>query len=193
MTAYSFRVLGPFTVPTLKSGAERTIDFTFARNSVFEQAETAANGRFDIAKAIGCYVFGLSPKGGPRTWPYYVGKACDQTLHKRVFQIQDKADLYNGIVADYPNDRPFVYLLPLLTPSGALARLNSNANRIRIAEQELIGMAWRVNSDLWNVQHRAALDSFQIEGLTTSGQVSNAAKSLRTMLGRQAKKSTGAG
>lgn len=44
--------------------------------------------------------------------------------------------------------------------------------------------------ELRNVQHRAALESFEIEGLTTTGRVSTAAKELRVMLGRAPRQET---
>ena len=182
--SYRFQVLGPFTVPTSRSRGKREIDFARARDEVFEAAALAVRDRYDITEAIGCYLFGLSPRGGPKTWPYYVGKACEQTLYKRTFQPSDKPRIYNDILDEFDAARPFIYLLPLLTPSGLPARLNSNAKRIRIAEQELIGMALRVNTDLWNIQHRAALESFVIDGITTSGRVSEAAGAMRTMLDR---------
>jgi hypothetical protein len=111
-------------------------------------------------------VFGLSPPGSPKTRPYYVGQACHQTLFTRVFQPTDKPGVYNGILGQYERATPFVYLLPLLTPSGRLAALGagSTARRIGLAEHELIGMALRSNPDLWNVQHRVAMESFVIEG-----------------------------
>ena len=181
---YRLQVLGPFRVPTMRRRGRRRIDFDLARDAVFEAAQEAVGGRYDLYDAIGCYIFGLSPRGA-RTWPYYVGKACDQTLHKRVFQSQDKPRLYDDILSEYDRATPFVYLLPLLTPAGNLARLKSNGRRIQLAEQTLIGMALRVNPDLWNIQHRAALDSFTIDGISASrGRQSEAAARLRTMLDR---------
>lgn len=180
---YRLQVLGPFKVPTVRRRGRRHIDFDQARNAVFEAAQIALRGS-DIHDAIGCYIFGLSPRGA-KTWPYYVGKACDQTLYKRVFQSQDKPRLYDDILTEYDRATPFVYLLPLLTPAGNLARLKSNSRRIHLAEQTLIGMALRVNPDLWNIQHRAALDSFTIDGISVSkGRRSDAAAKLRTMLDR---------
>jgi len=171
-------------VPTVRKRGRRRIDRIPARDAVFEAAQEAVSGRYDMYDAIGCYIFGLSPRGS-RTWPYYVGKACDQTLHKRVFQSQDKPRLYDDILSEYDRATPFVYLLPLLTPAGNLARLKSNGRRLQLAEQTLIGMALRVNPDLWNIQHRAALDSFTIDGISTSrGRQSVAAMRLRTMLDR---------
>ncbi len=181
---YRLQVLGPFRVPTERRRGRRWIDCIPARDAVFEAAQESVGSRYDMYDAIGCYIFGLSPRGA-RTWPYYVGKACDQTLYKRVFQLQDKRRLYRDILSEYDRATPFVYLLPLLTPAGNLARLKSNGRRIQLAEQTLIGMALRVNPDLWNIQHRAALDSFSIDGISTSrGRQSEAAARLRTMLDR---------
>lgn len=189
MGNYRFQVLGPFRVPTVKKRGRARVECDQARDAVFSAAEQAAKGRFDVTKAIGCYVFGLSPAGGPVTRPYYVGKACDQVLYKRVFQPQDKRDLYDDIIGWFERATPFVYLLPLLTPGGTLARVGSNAARIRLAEQNLIGLALRVNADLWNVQHRVALESFTIEGISQlRGKPSEAARRFRAMMDRAPKK-----
>lgn len=182
---YRFQILGPFDVPTVKKRGSRKIDFKHnrARNSVFEQAERAFGA--GVKEAIGCYVFGISPPGGPRTWPYYVGKACDQTLYCRLFQLQDKPNKYNDILWQYYRGKPFVYLLPLLTPGGALAKLGTNRSKIDLAEKTLIGMAMRVNPELWNIQHVRALDSFMIDGISKRrGKPSEAAKRFRTMIDR---------
>lgn len=185
---YRLQVLGPFRVPTLRRYRRRHIDFENARDVVFEDAQRALINRYDVRDAIGCYVFGLKPPGGSRSWPYYVGKACNQTLFKRVFQAQDKPKKYDDILSEFERATPFVYLLPLISPGGGLARLGSDHNkrRIGLAEQQLIGMALRVNPDLWNIQHRRALESFTIDGISKMpGRRSAAATLFRTMIDRQ--------
>lgn len=184
---YRFQVLGPFRVPTMRWHRRRRIDFANARDSVFEEAQEVLGGKYDICDAIGCYVFGISPSGRPRTWPYYIGQSRGQTLWKRVFQ-GDKKRIYNEILDEFVKGRPLVYLLPLIAPSGGLARLGSNNNkrRINLAEQHLIGMALRVNPYVWNIQHRRALESFTIDGLSKMpGRRSDAAESFRAMIDRQ--------
>jgi hypothetical protein len=184
---YRFQVLGPFRMSVeRRSRGMRGIDCQQARDEVFEQAEEACGGKYDVTKAIGCYVFGLSPSGASRIRPYYVGKACDQTLYKRVFQPTDKPGLYDEILNWYEKAAPFVFLLPLLTPSGVLARLGSNGRRISLAEHTLIGMALHANPDLWNIKHRVALESFTVDGTAAaSGRLSNAAAAFRSMLDRE--------
>jgi hypothetical protein len=99
---------------------KRKIDFVQARDAVFSAADEAVKGRYEVTRAIGCYVFGMSPAGGPITRPYYVGKAGDQPLYKRVFAPQDKPDLYDDIISWFERATPFVYLLPLLTPAASV-------------------------------------------------------------------------
>lgn len=186
---YRFQVLGPFRVPTFKArkNGRKQVDFEIARDAVFEDAQKVVGSKYDIHDAIGCYVFGMNPPGGPKTWPYYVGKACDQTLYNRVFQPPSKPRIYNQILDEFERGRPFVYLLPLVSPGGGLARRGSNNNKSRIdlAEQQLIGMALRVNPHLWNVQHRMALESFTIDGISkTPGKPSGSAQRFRTMIDR---------
>jgi hypothetical protein len=184
---YRFQVLGPFRVPTIHWHRRRRIDFSNARDAVFEQAQEVVGSKYDICDAIGCYVFGLKPPGGSRSWPYYVGQAADRKLYKRVFELLDKPQKYDDIVWQFERATPFVYLLPLLSPGGGLARRGSaqNKKRIDLAEQQLIGMALRVNPDLWNVQHRRALESFTIDGISkTPGRRSSAATLFRAMIDR---------
>ena len=190
---YRFKALGPFKVPVIraKRSGKRKIDFANARSAVFGQAQEICGHLIDIEAAVGCYVFGLSPPGSAKTRPYYVGQACHQTLFTRVFQPSDKPTVYNGILGEYEKASPFVYLLPLLTPTGRLASLgaDSTARRIDLAEHELIGMALRSNPNLWNVQHRVAMESFVIEGTPAhKGAKSQAAKRFSHMLNLAAPK-----
>lgn len=186
---YRFQVLGPFRVPTVRTrkNGRRRVDFEYARDVVFEDAQKVIGSKYDICEAIGCYVFGMNPPGGPKTWPYYVGKACHQTLYGRVFQPPSKPRIYNQILDEFKRGRPFVYLLPLVSPGGGLAQLGaaSNSRRISLAEKQLIGMALRVNPDLWNVQHRMALESFTIDGISKApGKLSGSAQRFRAMIDR---------
>ena len=66
---YRLQVLGPFRVPTVRKRGRRCIECIPARDAVFEAAQEAVGGRYDMYDAIGCYIFGLSPRGA-RTWPY---------------------------------------------------------------------------------------------------------------------------
>jgi hypothetical protein len=182
-SGYRFAVMGPYRVPFSKKG-KRRIDCLEARDVVFEEAEEHARKlNIDIYKAIGCYIFGLCPSGGPKEWPYYVGQSCEQTLYGRVFQKGDKTNTYNAIVKQYQRAWPFVYLLPLLTPEGRVAQRRSNQRIIDHAEHMLIGMALNANFDLWNIKHRVVLDSFSIDGTPQAARRdTKAAKQFRRML-----------
>ena len=186
-TGYRFAVLGPFRTPTTKRRGKRVIDFAQATDTVFRDAETQAVqklGVSDIRGAVGCYVFALKPSGGQVIWPYYVGQSCRQTLSRRVFQQTDKPKTYNAILGEYERAIPYLYLLPLLTPRGKLARVGTNQGKIDDAEQALIGMALRVNYSLWNIKHRAAIEAFSIDGTPTSGRRdTHPALTFRRMLG----------
>jgi hypothetical protein len=187
MTGYRFAALGPFHVPTGMYRKRRVVDFTTARDYVFEQAHEQAQrklGEDNITAAVGCYIFALKPSGGQVIWPYYVGQACRQTLHQRLFQKIDKPKNYNEILNEYKKATAYVYLLPLLTPSGRLAKLGANQKMINSAEFALIGMALRVNYSLWNIKHRAGIESFSIDGTPQSDRRDTLeALSVRRMLG----------
>lgn len=184
---YRFAVLGPFAVPLKRFRRRRVVDFDSATLSVFEAADEQGRNKLSISgigQAIGCYVFALKPSGGQVIWPYYVGQACRQSLQTRLFQLSDKPRTYNAILREYERAAAYVYLLPLLTPAGRLARLSSNQARIDHAEHSLIGMALRVNYSLWNVKHRAAMEAYTIDGTPQSGRRDTVpASSFRHMLG----------
>lgn len=182
---YRFRVLGPFRVPTTIVRRRRKIDFSRARDVVFEQAHEVCGETCDISTAVGCYVFGLSPPGGPRTRPYYVGQSRGQTLYARTFQKGDKPAVYNAILGQYERAAPFMFLLPLFTPSGRLAKLHSNKHRIDLAEHTLIGAALRANPDLWNIKHRVAMEAFTIDGTPGGSARSRASRAFAAMLNRE--------
>ena len=101
-----------------------------------------------------------------------------------MFQRADKVEKYRQIMEDcgYVKATPFVYLLPLLTPSGRPARLGSNKELIDCAEYELIGLGRKANSWLWNIKHRIGMDAFQIDGVhNTPGRLSQEARDLAAM------------
>lgn len=182
---YRFAALGPFAVPLKKYRSYQLIDFD-AVGKVFEEAERECKRRLrltGIADAIGCYVLALKPHNAPVIWPYYVGQTCGQTLGTRVFQKQDKVAKYKGIMMEYKRATAYLYLFPLVAPSGKrFARQGTNKGRIDKAEQALISMALRVNEALWNVQHRN--ESFTIDGTPLSqGKDTKAGASVRRMLG----------
>ena len=182
---YRFVTLGPFTVPLKKYRHYRLIDFDQV-GTTFEEAERECRRRFGfggVTDAIGCYILALKPVGGQVIWPYYVGQTRGQTLGTRVFQKGDKVAKYKGIMMEYRRATAYLYLLPLLAPSGErFARQGTNKSRIDKAEQALISMALRVNYALWNIQHRN--ESFTIDGTPLSGHKdSKSAISMRRMLG----------
>lgn len=105
---YRFAALGPFVVPAKLRYKKRVVDFDHARDAVFEQANEQARKKLGIANiedAVGCYIFALKPSGGKTVWPYYVGQACRQTLHRRLFQKSDKPRKYNEIMKEYRKAR----------------------------------------------------------------------------------------
>lgn len=154
--------------------------------TVYEEAENESQKRLKISgvtDAIGLYILALKPSGGQVIWPYYVGQTRDQTLGTRPFQKQDKVAKYDAIMKNYKKATAYLYLLPLITPSGKrFARKGTNARHIDLAEQALISMALRVNYALWNVKHRN--ETFTIDGTPLAGRRdTKAAISIRRMLG----------
>lgn len=161
---YRFRVLGPFEIEVIEQGTERHIKPRAARKPMFAEAQKLVGSSLDITQARGLYVYGLHTRAD-YDWPYYVGKAADLTLYKRCLHLSDKPRVYNEILQEYVNAKPFMYLLPLLTPSGKIASGEKAKRLIGIAEEQLIGIALQANSYLWNVQHRSKYESFVIDGI----------------------------
>lgn len=181
---YRFDVLGPFRVWSMRRSRPRHVDAEFSRDDVFEAAQKVVGADYDIRKAIGCYLFGIYPPGGPQS-PYFVGKACEETLYETVFQSPSPRRIYNQALRQFKSVTPFVYLLPLISLGTRRARLKSNRKIVDWAEQQLIGMALRVNPDLWDVQHRMGLQSFTIDGISKApGKLSGSAQRFRAMIDR---------
>jgi len=189
--AYRFRCLGPYNFKTHKDiNGDRTFCPRSARNEVFEAACRDANrmGMRDVCSAVGLYVFGLSPSGGEVTWPYYVGRASTQELYARLFQTTDKPRKYSAILREYEKARPLVYLFPLVTQAGNLARKTKRGSAvykiIEDAEYMMIGHAMSVNPFLHNVQNVISREKFIIDGTPPAiRRETNAARSFRKMMG----------
>ncbi len=196
MSFYRFRALGPFFFSIKQSPRHRVNKFMVfnplgARNEVFAQAEdqqhrikTGDVKLTDIKEAIGLYVIGL--KSGRRLVPYYVGKAVDQTIYTRLFQPQDKTAKVQAILNEQPGAKPFVFLFPMVTPTGRLARRGTAvaADVIDHAEYMMIGHAMHINPWLHNVSTVAARESFLIDGSPQADErETDFAKSYRRMMG----------
>jgi len=182
---YRFTTLGPFAVPLKKFRKYRLIDFSSV-GEVFEEAERECKKRLHltgVGDAPGCYILALKPFNSAQIWPYYVGQAREQPLGVRVLQKSDKVRKYKEIMKEYQRATAYIYLLPLLAPSGKrFAKLETNKTKIDKAEQALISMALRVNENLWNVQHRN--EDFTIDGTPMSNRRdTKAAASMRRLLG----------
>lgn len=177
-----FAAVEPVKVPLL--AGKRLLDFSRTAE-VFEKADDLSlkSLRVPVSGAIGCYVLALRPSGALRDWPYYVGQAHRQTLGDRVFQRSDKVEKFNDIVAscDYTRGTFKLYLFPLLTPSGRLARLGTNKALIDRAEFALIGLARAANEHLWNIKHRTGLDGLTIDGAFNSVSRTGPAKQVASM------------
>lgn len=179
-----FLSLGPYQIPVHKGA--RAVDFA-AADRLFDVIAPGIQAKhsIDIGQAIGCYIFALSPSGSRRIWPYYVGQSCFQTLSKRVFQRQDKIAKYGEILSrsGYVKAASVLFLFPLLTPTGRLARLGSNSGLIDRAEYTLIGLARRANTELWNSKHKVGMDAFRIDGVDKAdGRTHRGAMVVRRML-----------
>ncbi|SED17902.1 hypothetical protein [Rhodobacter sp. 24-YEA-8] len=197
MSNYRFRCLGPFEFPVYKStrhwkNHKRLYDPKTATESVFSQAamEERRIGIDGINGAIGLYVIGMKPRG--KLIPFYVGQAARQTIKARIFQRQDKLAKVIEILNIYTHAKPFVFLFPLLTPSGRLAKMpkagvsgTSNAQRIiTSAEYMMIGHAMNVNPWLHNISTVAERERFSIDGSPGSwGNQTKDARSYAEMMG----------
>ena len=196
MSGYRFRCLGPFEFPVYRSTRHwknhyRLFDPKTATEAVFEQAARQEHriGVEGIDQAIGLYIIGMKPRG--KLIPFYVGKAARQTIKERLFQKQDKLTKVTEILNVYKHAKPFVFLFPLLTPTGRLSRLptatpgGSAAEKvINSAEYMMIGHAMNSNPWLHNISTVVERERFSIDGSPgASGKQTKDAQSYSEMMG----------
>lgn len=196
MSAYRFRCLGPFEFPVYRSTRHwknhyRLFDPKTATEAVFEQAAQQEHriGVEAVDQAIGLYVIGMKPRG--KLIPFYVGKAERQTIKERLFQKQDKLAKVTEILNVYKHAKPFVFLFPLLTPTGRLSRVTVAARGgsakervINSAEYMMIGHAMNSNPWLHNISTVVERERFSIDGSPgASGKQTKDALSYAEMMG----------
>lgn len=196
MSGYRFRCLGPFEFPVYRSTRHwknhyRLFDPKTATEAVFEQADQQQHriGVTGIDQAIGLYVIGMKPRG--KLIPFYVGKAARQTIKDRLFQKQDKLSKVTEILNVYKHAKPFVFLFPLLTPTGQLSRVpraasgaSSTEKIINSAEYMMIGHAMNSNPWLHNISTVVERERFSIDGSPgTSGKQTRDAQFYGEMMG----------
>lgn len=130
-----FKPHGPFEIPVQRLPGGRNISPGSVTNFWSEHRELSA--------ARGCYLFAM--RAGAGVIPGYVGKACKSFIQECF--TPDKIGKYLQFAARYARGTPVLFFLT--APSG---RGRPNERAIDDCEQELITLAYRVSSNLMNVQ-----------------------------------------
>jgi hypothetical protein len=119
----------------------------------------------------------------------YVGQACKSFLVKEALNASNRGK-YNEVLSE-KNGRPFLFFVPMRTPTGRLRRSKTGAGRlatIDFLEEWLIATALRKNPNLMNNRKTRFLRSVHVTGVFNAkhGEATKAAQLLRKGLGLQA-------
>ena len=170
---------GEFAVPVSDVGlVNRTLN---ARRDFWEEVND--QGRAGLADAVGCYVFGIRAGGGITPW--YVGKTDNQSFERECFQA-DKINCYNDVLANYDRGTPVILLTARTTNNGRLCRPTRNEYEdVRALEKILIGLAYKKNWNICNVQGTRLLGDLVVPGIFNSDnrRITGPTRSLRLALG----------
>lgn len=103
--------------------------------------------RSGLSDARGCYVFGIRSSGGPRIFPWYIGKTNCQTFSTECFKPHQR-NHYSRALNFYDNKTPFLYLIAQMTDNESHFYKGQGAASIEFLETYLIGFGLRANKDL---------------------------------------------
>ena len=139
--AMRFGTFGPFDIPRDEYGnvSDSLSDFWEAVDSEWE---ALSSGR-------GCYVFGISPSGGSRVEPWYVGKTNKQGFDCECF-TPHKLNHYSRALNRYNRGKPRLFLVAQFGDDGKRLYRGSSGPAIDFLETYLIGIAIGANEDLLN-------------------------------------------
>ena len=172
MPERNYGLFGPFEIPRAANGRvdQRVLgDF-------WEKAEAGCPG---LAKASGCYIFGIRAAKGARPW--YVGQA--RKAFKRECFTDSKLLRYNTVLADQDKGTPILFLLARMTPGGRF-KMSLGVREAGWVESMLIHHCLDANGDLLNVSGTALSTEVVIPGLFRSppGKPTPEARFLKTLL-----------
>lgn len=165
-TKTTFSVLGAFKVPYHQGKAGRSI--TDENIKEFWKKTPA------IAKARGCYVFGVRAAKG--STPGYVGKAS-KSFKQEVFGFH-KIVRYQQFLTDYLKGTPILFFLVAGTKTGT-----PNKSHIKELEDYLIQIGVAANPDLLNIKG-TKVEEWGIAGIlrASKGKPSKAARDFKRLM-----------
>jgi hypothetical protein len=171
----NFDVAGPFKLK--RHGNKKLI----TQQSIADlRAEMEKRSR-GLSKAVGCYVFVIH--AGKGYTPYYVGQARRKSLLMEALNPSNLGK-YNNACSD-SNGNPFLFFLPMRTPSGHYRKKGTGGRALDFLERWLIAAAIAKNEDLINTKETRLLRKLTVVG------VFNAKKGKPTASSRELKRALG--
>jgi len=166
-----FAIHGPFEIPRGKKGL-----ITDVKQFWKELAEYGGEG---LLKAHGVYVFAIK---GPRTdksKPWYVGKASKNFRQEAL--NAENIRKYNGKLDETRRGKPWLFLLPELTESGARFARKADSVYTKELELMLIRRGLRANPDLLNLANTKMTREIEVAGFINSkqGQASESSREFK--------------
>lgn len=134
---------GPFEVPRDDYG-----NVSASLSDFWEEVDAEWAG---LSEGRGCYIFGVSPSGGNRVEPWYVGKTNRQGFASECF-TPHKLNHYHYALSIYNRGKPQLFLIAQFGPDGERLYRGSSGSAIDFLETYLIGTAIGVNKELRNKQ-----------------------------------------
>lgn len=162
--------------PNIPRAANGRVDQRVLRD-FWEEAEAGCPG---LAKASGCYIFGIW--AAKEAKPLYVGQA--KKAFKRECFTDSKLLRYNRVLADQGRGTPILFLLARMTPGGRFKKGLLGVREADWVENMLIRHCLDANKDLLNVSGTALSTEVVIPGLFRSppGKPTQEASFLKTLL-----------
>lgn len=128
------------------------------------EAEKYGVDRWQLRRAIGCYLFSI--KHGEKLTPWYVGKTSAQTGFYGEIFTPHKRQHYNAVLGQTHRKAGQILLFTLVTGTGRISNATqSTKSLIEWLERMLIGMAIAKNPDLRNKKDTKLLREVWVEGV----------------------------
>lgn len=169
-----YETLGPFYVDRDSSGQIHS-----KQSKLWLAADKKISG---VSGAKGLYLFGVKTTRTSRIIPWYVGMTKSQSFAKECFQPH-KIVIYRDVMALYKKAKPYLFILPRLTPTGNLYK-GTISGDIEVLEKLMIGYAYSSNSKIMNKKNTKFWRDICVPGVFNSmpGRPKNSASMLTSCL-----------
>jgi hypothetical protein len=170
-----FRVFGPIRIDLDEYG-----NIPNSMNSFWEEVDGLYDG---LSGGRGCYIFCIKTSGGPRIYPWYIGKTNRQTFAGECFKPHQR-NHYSRALNYYDRAHPGLFLVAQFTSGGKLYKGQGEAS-INFLETYLIGLGLRANHNLMNKRDTKLYRELVLPGFLNSDQGNPGlpANELRKVLG----------